>query len=387
MEKQTKNKTRKVGDYVYMVGWGIGLITSDNVISTSELTKPPSNLLSLSQNNKPTIKLPGLKQADTQKIPPFMAVSKVSNKKTKLKAVIIPVENEQDKKAMAMDANDPKLLDPFDRETFDKALEEAWTPQEPRFDNLEDLKNHAVQLLNSKDLVDVGRAYSYVWGQPGNGAKAIAIQAIKILLTQKGYLDYIQRGLVFDTKAFISVSKKLELPKSEGPITFLKGQDPAEQEKKEVLDSSNADSIIETEIPPYQPRTLEERQLYQLNSYFNELAENMDQENFTKLSFLIAIFNNPKTDQMAFHQRYIILHELFGEQENTNNVVNTVRQLGASKKARKISPQNYRTVMRSAFKEISHIIDQDLSLEVDENTAQNPEAFQTLCDQILTFTS
>lgn len=384
MAQAPKRKKYGPGDYVYVRGWGVGRVTDNKPLDLDAFT-PQRTLPAL---NDPIAALkaqyPGIQPQTEQKLPPFMA--QAAAQPSNIQILILPESTPDKTKSFSAKPNDSRLLDPFTQEDIDRAVEQAHTPQEPRFENIGELKQHVVKLINSTDLADIGRVYAYVAGQNGNAMRGFLMQAVKILTSQKGYIDFTQKGQKFGPQEIIRAADRLGLPKIERPITYLIGQEPKPviAESEPVAETPTPTEVKpETEIPAYVPRTMEERQHETLNSYFNDLAEHADDNTFNELSLLIAVFNHEKANSLNFFQRYIILQELYGDKENRDEVINNIRSLGQSKRARSLSSANYGKAVRAAFTEMAKIIESGkFNLDVHEQSADHDNAFERLGERV-----
>lgn len=387
------NKMYKPGDYVYFAGWGIGKVETQPVIGTSPDFIP--------QQTKPD-PLRDLLRKDEPKSAPFiLGMTQKPDHPKHLRVTIIPEDRINDDNTHIVENGIRHLVDPFDQETLDRAIEECGKVQEPRFDDLKDVRDHVQKLINSPNLVDVGRAYAYAYGHEDNLAlKGFVVQAVKILISQKGYLDFIAKGRSYDGNELRRTGRRLNLPKPQGPITPLIGQEPAVQD---TPTSDTAANLIQEseepkpntsapkEEPAPQPQTIEQRQDETLLNYFNEIATQTktdDVQKYQELCFLYGIFSHEKADQLNFRQKYIILQELFGPRENRDSVIQHIRVLGESKSSRNLTKAKYKSATQAAFSAITNVIESEggLSLEVHEDAADHPEAFDRLVDRIEAFT-
>jgi len=386
MAQAPKKKLYKSGDYVYVRGWGMAKVTDqENVINADDFKQPRALPTLMNKDPLAAFKaqLPGI-TGQAANVPPLMAAKPQTPKYIQI--VILPEDAVKGRKTFAVTPDDPKLLEPFTQEDLDRAMKEAWTPQDQQFDDLASLEKHVKMLINSDDLADIGSAYSYACGQPGHFMRAAVMQTVKMLICQKGYLDFIEKGQSFGAKEIMRAGKRLQFPNANNRITFLKGQEPTPAEP--APESVETQTPTATEAPvsaisDNAPKSKDERRFDKLDGYFNQIAEGVDDETFFELSYLIAIFNSPQANQIAFHQRYIILHELFGDNKDNRDVLDTVRKLGHSRKARSISPHNYDKAVKDAFKAMANLIDEgEMSLEVNEEAAEHPDAYERLGDRV-----
>lgn len=399
MADQIDNRKKyKSGDYVYFAGYGIAKVLGH------EDPPPRFDASFLGAATPKTgsgpldgLSLPGLKKPDeTKSIPPFLRQSPDAKPEPKhLRIAVIPEQREHSQHIFYVRFDSPHLMDPFDKETLDRAMEECTKPQEPRFDNIKDLLKEAERLINSHDLVDVGRAYAYTRGHRNPALKEVTQQAIKIFLTHKGYFDFVKRGQTYDANALRRTGKRLKLGKMvdtdddgaqiEVPVTPLIGQEPV----KSAVEEAVQEVTQPAEKPDEKPKTVEERQSEELDKFLEELAGQCDEEQFRQLAFLVAVLNNEKSDHLNFSQRLIILNELFGSKENRPAVVQQIKTLSHSKAGRNFSEAKYKTSARSAFREACNILDNieenKVPLEVHEAAADHPEAYSRLADRIFAY--
>ena len=379
-------KSYKKGDYAYMVGWGICRVVE-------EIPVPLEPRFDTAPARKPgdifgNLNLSGLQgKQEPQKPAPFIfGQAQQPARRSSLKIVVIP-EDRTDATAhtVMVDNDSPHLIEPFDQETLQQAIAECGKQQEPRFDTIEEVRAHALQLINSRNLVDVGRAYAYAYGHEGNLAlQGILVQAIKIFISQRGYLEYVQRNREYDGNAIRRIGRTLNLHKPQGPITPLIGQEPKIEETVEIEEPAAEIAAPET---PTLPLTPEQRQNETLQNYFNEVANQCTEEQYQELCFLLAIFNHERSDQLAFRHKYIILQELFGADENRDTVIQNIRTLAQSKRDRDFTAGKYKGAVQSAFKAIDNVLDVEggMSLDVHEDASDHPEAFDRLLERIERF--
>ena len=405
-DKIDNRKKYKPGAYVYLSGHGVAKVLGH------ENPKPRFDPLMAGVTPTPAkpdlldgLNLPGLKKPDEPKnIPPFLRQSSTQApaEAKYLRIAVIPEQREHTKHIFYVSYESPHLLDPFKREDYDRAIEECATPQEPRFDNLEDLITHAEALINSHDIVDVGRAYAYARGHTNAALRDITQQAIKIFLSHKGYFDFVLKNQTYDAQALRRTGKRMKLPKIfaesadgqtsrtiEMPITPLIGKEPIRSAVEEAVEAETHPVTN----PADKPQTLEERQNSEFDSNIDEIADHLfkkdDIEQVRELAFLVAVLNNERADHLNFSQRLIILNELFGSKEDRPAVIKQIRDLSHSKSGRSFSAAKYQNAARAAFREVSNIIDNITEnkepLTVHEIAEEHPEAFHRVSDRIFDY--
>jgi len=367
------------------------------------------------------------------------------------------------------------------KDVFEEIIKEAHTPQNKKFDNIDQLLEHVGALMNSTDPVDVGRAWAYMSGRmKDERVNKFAKRAIEIFLSHRMYVDVIQTGklpsppnltqasgqnnAILPTKIVTpligetvtpptlptniweiapvtakSASAKPKRKKPQKPKRVKKpkkkkggqpdpaqklGEDNTPAPEEEIQETEEATVVIEetpeavtvetatidiveevepevieavkepeepiaekpeeAEQPQEKPTaepvaepvrfekpadmTTEEYEETVLNDYFNAIAENVNDAEHNELYYLQLMFATKEMNALSFKQKYLVLHELYGQAER-GDVISTINSVHKSRKP--ISAGNYKSNVRAAFNEFVNIAERDLTMIYDSQETKD----------------
>jgi len=307
------------------------------------------------------------------------------------------------------------------KEVFEEIIKQAYTPQDKQFDNIDQLIEHVGKLINSEDPVDVGRAWAYMAGRSNHEKiKEFAKQAINIFLSHRMYIDVIldekiklpnkknltQAGdnnvailpplhkaitpLVGETVTPPQMPENILAVKSTTPIATTptrkknpkskrvkkqkktkRGKTPPSEKPVEEDTKLPKESTVQEPEEAAEPisfekpaeMTIEERQETALNEYFNEIAENSNEAQNNELYYLQLMLFSDEISALSFKQKYLILHELYGQEGRKQHVMSTINDLHQARK--KLDDRNYNQTIGSAFTEFVRITQKGVSLEFE----------------------
>lgn len=287
----------------------------------------------------------------------------------------------------------PTILPLPSREDVAKAMEQSITPQQPQCADLPKAIERAKQLIASKNIIDVGRAYAYLHRQTGVATINVAFQARHILMT--AYCFY-EKGEKFNYTQIYKAREKI-FKKIPSYITPFIGQKPtlsheleAQRKEREEREEKNKAPVSKPNLQFEKPveLSLEEKQEQKLTEYFYEIVgllnpeESQNQEASHELAFLYAVFQADEANNFNFKQRYIVLHEAFGEKAKAD-IIKDINELSPIKAKKRLSEGNYKPTMGGALNEIIRIMDQNPQLELDQEVAEDKDAFGRLYERMI----